>query len=368
MYRSLKIKHYRRFSSLELENLGRINLLVGTNNSGKTSILECVELLQSTNNPNVLSEILRRRGEWDIDPEEDRNSRINLEHLFNDHNFDMDIAISAEEEHMNANSRNEVKISVDDKLELISSVSDKELQDLDDDLVLSIIWSNSDDSFRFGISHEGYTRGRFPVARRLQQESHRPVQFIQTNGMSSHEVKTLFDNVVLTDSEGYVIDALRIIDPSIERIASVGSDARPFQKFMSWDERPRGIFVKSTDTDQRISIGSVGDGMWRMLGLALAMAGAKGGVVLIDEIDAGLHYSVMQKMWKMISERALALGIQVFATTHSRDCYESLASIVEPDLSQSEVVIHRIEPDRGCSVTFSNQEVVVAANRGLEVR
>lgn len=94
----------------------------------------------------------------------------------------------------------------------------------------------------------------------------------------------------------------------------------------------------------------------------------KGGVVLIDEIDTGLHYSVMQKMWKMISARSVDLGIQVFATTHSRDCYESLASIVESDLPQSEVAIHRIEPDRESGVTFSNQEVVVAANRGLEVR
>ena len=98
------------------------------------------------------------------------------------------------------------------------------------------------------------------------------------------------------------------------------------------------------------------------------MAGAKGGVVLIDKIDTGLHYSVMQKMWKMISARSVDLGIQVFATTHSRDCYESLASIVESDLPQSEVAIHRIEPDRESGVTFSNQEVVVAANRGLEVR
>ena len=108
--------------------------------------------------------------------------------------------------------------------------------------------------------------------------------------------------------------------------------------------------------------------MWRILGLALALANAKGGVLLVDEIDTGLHYSVMEDMWRMISERATALNAQVFATTHSRDCYESLAAIATPESSHVGVTIQRIDRKKGRAVRFSNEEIVAAAERGIEVR
>ena len=64
MYSSIRINGYRGLDSFRMERLGRANLLVGTNNSGKTSILECIELLRSPGNPHVLSSIIGRRGEW----------------------------------------------------------------------------------------------------------------------------------------------------------------------------------------------------------------------------------------------------------------------------------------------------------------
>ncbi len=363
VYKSLKITGYRRFPSFKLENFGRVNLLVGTNSSGKTSILDCLELLQSTNNPYVLSAILRRRGEWDFPVEDNKYPVINLEHLFYDRNFDVNITIESDEEKdTDVNRNNKVEISVEDKSRTILPEEDTEFPDMDGDLVVSISWSDVGKPLRFGISREGYMSGP-RTAFRPRPDSHAPVQFIQTNGMSSYDITRLFENIVLTDSEEHVIDALRIIEPSIDRIAALSFGSRSFSR-----ERPSGIFIKRTDTAQRIPIGSAGDGMWRMLGLALAIAGARGGIVLIDEIDTGLHYSVMKKMWEMVSERSLALGTQVFATTHSRDCYESLASIVRSDSLHTGVAIHRIEHGLECAVTFSDEEVVVAAQRGLEIR
>ncbi|MCY4658310.1 MAG: AAA family ATPase [Acidobacteria bacterium] len=64
MYSSIRIRGYRGLDSFRMEGLGRVNLLVGTNNSGKTSILECIELLRSPGNPHVLASISGRRGEW----------------------------------------------------------------------------------------------------------------------------------------------------------------------------------------------------------------------------------------------------------------------------------------------------------------
>jgi ABC-type multidrug transport system ATPase subunit len=117
------------------------------------------------------------------------------------------------------------------------------------------------------------------------------------------------------------------------------------------------------------AIGSMGDGIWRMLGLSLAAACTKDGVLLVDEIDTGLHYSAMSKMWKMIWETAKQSNVQVFATTHSRDCWESLAEIAAMDDAETEgITIHRIEKGHDRTTLFDAPMISVAAEREIEVR
>lgn len=106
--------------------------------------------------------------------------------------------------------------------------------------------------------------------------------------------------------------------------------------------------------------------MWRMLGLALSLANAERGVLLVDEIDTGLHFSVMEDMWRMINSQAGSLSVQVFATTHSRDCYESLAAIATSE--PGDVTIQRIDRSQAEAVRFSSEAILAAAERGIEVR
>ena len=131
---------------------------------------------------------------------------------------------------------------------------------------------------------------------------------------------------------------------------------------------PFGIYVKLEGLEQRVPIGSLGDGMWRMLGLALALANARNGVILIDEIDTGLHYSVMRDMWRMIVERSDEMNVQVFATTHSRDCYESLATVLRDETTSAEVTIQRIDSRKGSATAFDQNAIIAAAERGIEIR
>lgn len=130
-----------------------------------------------------------------------------------------------------------------------------------------------------------------------------------------------------------------IIEPKIERIASVSAE-----KYLSRKPGERGgLIVKLSDSDLPIPIGSMGDGIWRLLGLALATVSAQGGVLLVDEIDSGLHYSTMSDMWKIIWQTATKLDVQVFATTHSSDCWQSLASIASKEKEdKNRITIHRI--------------------------
>jgi predicted ATP-dependent endonuclease of OLD family len=93
MLSSLKIENFRCFPTFELPQLGQLNLLVGTNNCGKTSILEAVQLLaSSTLNP--LREIMIDRGEYIVDEEIDENPLLDLSHLFHGREIDINSKFS----------------------------------------------------------------------------------------------------------------------------------------------------------------------------------------------------------------------------------------------------------------------------------
>jgi hypothetical protein len=190
------------------------------------------------------------------------------------------------------------------------------------------------------------------------------VSFISTAGLVVDEIVSMFEEIVLTREEDLVIQALSTIEPTIERLASVSSDRR-----RSYPGERGGIVVKCRNSSQRIPIGSMGDGMWRMLGLALAIVSAENGILLVDEIDTGLHFTVQEKMWKLVDQASRRLNVQVFATTHSRDAYESLATISRDTISDgSEVTIQRIDRFRSKSTAFTEQEIIASAERGTEVR
>jgi predicted ATPase len=153
------------------------------------------------------------------------------------------------------------------------------------------------------------------------------------------------------------LDAIRIIDDEIE-----GFRTTPLPSGRRYHSR-ECIILKLRGLTNPVPIGSLGDGIWRLFTLATAMASAPGGVVLIDDIDTGLHYSIMEQMWRHIASMAIRLDVQVFATTHSRDCYEALSAVEEGCAT-----IHRIERGRTSSVVFGGPMVAAAAANDVEVR
>lgn len=380
MYSSIRIQGYRGLDSFRMDGLGRVNLLVGKNNCGKTSILECVELLRSTGDPHVLSWITDRRGEWAYaDKGNARSSPMSrrsplVSHLFANRELGSMIRIDAER------VGGFDPVAWNDKVTLcVKPPSDSERDEQsgepegDDEarLVLHVKWSDSEDDYRALVTDDGLLPasqlrraihpGRGLRLGRWQNLANQPAEFVRTTGITAQDVVEAFSEFVLTPKEETITQALRIVEPTIERIAPVPDDRSRHDRYA-----PGGMVLKLRDVADRVPIGSMGDGLWRMLGLALSMANAEGGVLLVDEIDTGLHYSVMEDMWRMISKQAAELSVQVFATTHSRDCYESLAAIAVSGADG--VTIQRIERSRGKAVRIGSEALAAVAERGIEVR
>jgi hypothetical protein len=371
MLKSLKIENYRGFQSFELQQLGRINLLVGENNSGKTSVLEAVKLLYSLYDLEPLNRMMASRGElfW-VDDRRSASSDYQLDacHLFHSHEISLGSKLSVvgkvgesqDNVIVSINPRETLDHGQADTSTFMNSEAD-ELKDLD----FVVNWSFSDKSERkviFPLSPNGGLSNDY-ARRKGRPLKDSPVKtlLVSSSSLTSSEMLELFDQVVLKPEEDTVVHALQAIDPTIERIASVGSGFRSVTR--------GGFIVRRSESEQPAPIGSMGDGIWRMLGLALAAACTKGGILLVDEIDTGLHFTTLSKMWKMIWEIAKQSNVQIFATTHSDDCVRSLAELAEVEnVAEDEITIHRIERNKPHSVIFDAEMAVIAANQGIEVR
>jgi AAA15 family ATPase/GTPase len=349
MLKSLKIENFRCFPSFEMQQLGRLNLIVGTNNSGKTSILEALQLLFSLpTNPAILSEIIIGRSEY---TNEDGVIRLAIQHLFCNHRTNENTEVSII-------GKNQIN-----KSQLISILRNPDTLSI---TYLDEVKNKGKLLLSLPISPDNIIILDSQTKNNLEQSYSKllsKTQFINSFSLSSEKMIELFERIVITPEEDCVIESLQIIEPRFKRIASFSSGK------YRYEGRHSGFIVQLTDEPQRIPIGSMGDGMWRMLGLALAIVNAKDGVLLVDEIDTGLHFTVMSDMWKMLWETAKRLNVQIFATTHSNDCWQSLADIANAENpSEDGITIHRIEKGKPHSIVFTEDEIAIAAEEGIEVR
>src|SRR5690606_12575313 len=119
-----------------------------------------------------------------------------------------------------------------------------------------------------------------------------PCQFVSSGGPDDWEIAHLWDRIALTDLEDAVTAALRLVEPRIERITLVGEGVGA--------RRERSVLVKLTGQDRRVTLRSMGEGINRLFGLMLALVNARDGVLLVDEIENGLHYTVLPSLWRLI--------------------------------------------------------------------
>ncbi len=130
-----------------------------------------------------------------------------------------------------------------------------------------------------------------------------------------------------------------------------------------------GVLLGFCGAGRRAPLGSHGDGMRRLLALSLSLIQAAQGYLLVDEIDTGVHWTVMEDMWRLVVDTARKSSVQVFATTHSHDCIRGLAALTEsrPDLA-GEVSMHKIERALKKAVRFAEKDIPAIVDQNIEVR
>ncbi len=368
---SLEIKNFRAFKHLRIEKLGRVNLIVGKNNVGKSSVLDALTLYACKGDPYVVFALLQERNEitqGDTGSKTLRRSSVDalekassLRFLFHGRP-----KLSDSTEPIQIGSPNliddKVVISVlsafsQDYIDTTEASQFPSLTEITGNLVprLSVKVAN-EPAFQFPLDDD-YRSGILRFRPEVTKVHYVPVM---ADGLDLNEMAMLWDNVVLSDLEKDVLASLQVIAPKVKAINLVGSEGPNGERI------PK---IRVAGADGPIPLRSMGEGMNRMFGIALALVNAKDGMLLIDEVDTGLHYSVLPDLWRLIFDVAHRLNVQVFATSHSWDCIRAFQQAAE-DNTQEEGVLVRLEnrKDGVGAVTFDERDLAIVTREQIEVR
>jgi len=369
MLNSLEIKNFRILEDFRVSKLGRVNLIVGKNNSGKSSVLEALRIYAGNAQRELLEQIAAGHDEtYRLRENEQFESDIQLpfEDLFIGRQFPQDetLAISIGELAPGDDAlRIEHGFLIEEEVVVKNDLEDIIERNIRRRRMLN---PSHDDLSSEAISHALFvTKGEhsFPpiqldkycrllLASILEISGTLSCSVIPTQFIPVDDLADEWDKIVFTEHEEVVRQALQIITPEFENLTFVRNDddnKYQRQRFLRFAK------VKMSDSPYPVPLNSLGDGMLRVLQLVLKIFPAKGGFLLIDEFENGLHFSIQEKVWELLFEMAQKLDIQIFATTHSWDCIESFANtaIARKDV---EGVLFRV----GRSVRKSDRGKVIA--------
>jgi len=369
MLTRIKIENYRGFRSYELGGLTTVNLLVGKNNSGKTALLEGIDLAASGGDPWVLVTVADRRGEA-VAASREGAMYLDLSHFF--HGRDV-----------KPGSRFSIVPSDGATRAVVSVVPLDEVErqaGLDGVFPERPAYSLSIEGWRPDSKGGGWlplsikgalmVDASFPRRQLIgepRRKGGRPSVFLTPDSAEPESLGQMWDQVLRNKQEEQVRAAMQILEPNLEDIVFQTAPVhyRPYDRPLG----RAGVLISFRGDQLRVPLGSLGDGMRRLLALSICLSHAKGGYLLIDEIDTGLHYSIMAKMWELVVRTARDSGTQVFATTHSADCVRGLGVLCKasPGLQQ-DVAAHKIDPELAEAVSFSGAEVVQTLEQDIEIR
>lgn len=349
MISKLEIQNFRLFTDFQIDGLARVNLFVGLNNSGKSTLLEAIYLLANSGTPDTLAHLWGRRREMvslRLNESTPEGGFSELQRLFHRSNGD-----SVERAEIKSTDSSGAKryISIHSQYEDDHSDGVKVISSENEDYVIDM----------YGMVRktpgEG-ANGRGQAQRSQSQNAY----WLTTRHLEYSEILRLW-NTIKENSEKrqYVHRFLHCIEPDL---LAVGFTSSVFSD-------PVITFTLETNGSVTIPIGNMGGGMRAILGVALSLLASESGILLVDEIDSGLHHTALVKMWEQLLEAAQRFNIQVFATAHSWDCVKAFSMALQKT-SDKAGALFRLEPieDQIRVVDYTPEMIAIAVQRVIEVR
>jgi predicted ATPase len=357
MISSVDIENFRPFKKLTLSNLERINIVVGDNSSGKTAFLEAI-FLASAANPQLPINLRLWRGlEATVATTTTEIYDALWSNLFNE--FDKNRTISIQLHGSENDSRTlfmhfqkEAAVTLPLKQNGGATGELKPAAGIYQPFVFHWKVPNEPDMVltmklgAAGLQMEGITR-----------ESNLRSAFIPAHAQTSQQyTASLFSNLSKENKEGDFINALVKQFPHIQKV-SVEIEAGAPSLFVSvpWVARKMPLALFSNAASNLATI-------------LLNIAASTKGIVCLDEIENGFHYTRQASIWEQLYQFANDYQTQVFATTHSLECLKAAVPMMQKH--QDDFSVIQLHQSDGISNAFTvpANEAIQAIENDIELR
>jgi len=271
----IEIKDFKCFKNFKAEGFKRVNLIGGKNNVGKTAFMEACYV--NVHSKNVESTVTAITGLT--------YRRNNLEFMTKEYTTTDDKAF----------------LENIGKLELISNYNDIKFEIFNNAGIKGYIFNINSEITSLNINEFSF-----------EEDFISTIEFIDNFGLTNSELKDVFISVQQKDQEENLYKYINDFDDNILNFKILGG------------EKPS---CKVIDRDEYQDISEFGDGLKHYISIICSLYACENGYLFIDEIDNGIHYTQLDRLWEIILTISKEQNVQVFATTHSKECIESYARV-----------------------------------------
>ena len=365
---NIEISNFKIIESLKLSSLKRVNVIAGKNGKGKTSILDSIFITNDIASPDCLIKpIAFRGGSPDL-----TNNELWLSYF---RDFDRKNEIS-------------IKMEIEDGIKQETRVSIENIKS--DTSNIGTVSSNVIE--RNQISPRSSYRGDVLKIRkydRSQPESlsmkMEVTQQISGNQLTSNLVKhgsgidaaaTTFITTSSTINNSNTISILGNLIKNKDTKSIIESMKEINDKILNIElgvlnQVPEILF--DTGGDKLVGLSSMGEGVGKLLTILVVSYSTKNGIILIDEIENGIHYSLMPSILKTLVSQSHRNNNQVFLTTHSSDVVNGIAKLFSSgSVSESDISYTRIgyseKKKKSLVNSFTLSEVQISSEGKWEIR
>lgn len=341
---SFEAIHYRSIDGLSLRNMSRANLITGVNGIGKTALIEAIWLFTGRRNPGLLwNRNVQRSNHPVIDPVaelsdgfiEFRGKENGKEDKWK---VEFESVERVERVPFDENDTESPPIPIAGRLHSWSG------DELIDDVPRSMHDTPSG-AVLYGIPPRHEKKG-VCIIEGTSWQLVMPDEFLQR-----------YSDMVREGHKPALTKALNLILPGIKDIE------------LLTDKMGKSYLSANTSTDARLPLQALGGGVVRLFRLYLNFFTARRGMVLVDEVENGMHYAVLRDLWRLVRSAMHEWDVQFVATTHSAECIDAAMEIFERE--PDDLSIHKLYTDdagRVKATTFTGETLEGARDLQLEVR
>lgn len=361
MFNAIRVSGFKGISDLDIFKVPRILLIGGKNNVGKSSLLESIFMALDRMNPELLSRHLTFRGAVAIPLTPDSWWRP----IFNNYNLSKPIEIDL----VDSKSKTlKFRISHESKFSAYNIQQPGTTQQPPTKAAIAAsaapvqaLHISAEYNHRpvqdshLVIQPQGYS---FQV-KHAEGNATPGVYLSSTTRSSPREDASRFGQLDLDNKTGPILDVVRLIEPRVTAltVVALGEIAE--------------IHATVDGLPRKVPISLMGDGVGRILSITLSLFACPDGIVLVDEIENGLHHSKLPAFWTAITNACISANCQLIATTHNYECL-SAASQSTAKIDKSCFSYVRLDRVRGSEkvvpVQYSGEELAAALTSEFEVR